>query len=359
MRILIDINHPAHVHYFRNFYEIMRSKGHEVLVVSRNKEMEHALLKLYNIPFLTRGKGKTGFFSKFLYLIYADLKLLIISRKFKTDLFLNFLHPYPSHVSKMLGKVSLVFGDTEHAKLHHKLTLPYVTKVFTPKCYKIDLGTKQTRFSSYMELSYLHPKYFKPNKEILKLLGVSEGEKFVVIRFVSWQAVHDFGYSGLTLENKIKAVELISKYARVFISSEGALPSNFEKYRLNIPFNKMHDVLFFSALSFGESGTMSSEAAILGTPSIYINSNDLGYLNEQQEKYGLVFNYRNGEADQTAAIEKAIEILQDERSKEKCQERSKQLLADCIDTTEFMVEQVLKYSPSHNKTLKRSIVEEN
>lgn len=322
----------------------MRSKGHELLVVSRNKEMEHALLNLYGIPFITRGKGKSGFISKLLYLVYADTKLLWISKKYKVDLFLNFLHPYPSQVAKMLGKVSLVFGDTEHAKLHHKLTLPYATKIFTPGCYKIDLGVKQTRFKSYMELAYLHPKYFTPNPSVLNLLGISENEKYVIIRFVSWQAVHDFGFSGLTLENKIKAVEKLSKYARVFISSEGALPSDFEKYRLNIPFNRMHDVLYYSALSFGESGTMSSEAAVLGTPSVYINSNDLGYLNEQQLKYGLVFNFSNSETDQQAAINKAIEILKEENSKKDFHIRREQLLNDCIDTTEFMVDEVLKYN---------------
>ena len=322
----------------------MRSKGHDVFVVSRNKEMEHALLNLYGIPFITRGKGKSGFISKLLYLIYADAKLLWISKKHRIDLFLNFLHPYPSQVAKMLGKVSLVFGDTEHAKLHHKLTLPYATKVYTPSCYKTDLGAKQTRFRSYMELAYLHPRYFNPDPSVLKLLGVCETEKYIIVRFVSWQAVHDFGFSGLTLKNKIEAVNKLSKYAKVFISSEGPLPAHFEKYRLNIPFDKMHDVIYYSALSFGESGTMSSEAAVLGTPSVYINSNDLGYLNEQELKYGLVYNFSNSEQDQKAAIDKALEILSVENSKNDFYKKREQLLKDCIDTTEFMVEEVLKYN---------------
>jgi uncharacterized protein len=344
MKILIDINHPAHVHYFRNFYQIMVKKGHEILFVSRNKEMEHALLNLYKIPFVNRGKGKTGKIGKFLYLLYADIKLMQISRKFKVDVFLNFLHPYPSQVAKLLGKPSLVFGDTEHAKLHHKLTMPYATRVFTPKCYNIDLGQKQVRFRGYMELAYLHPKYFKPDTNILKILGICEVDKYVVVRFVSWTAVHDFGCTGITLENKRKAVLELSKYAKVFISSEGQLPEDLEKFRLKIPFDKMHDVLYYSALSFGESGTMSSEAAVLGTPSVYINSNQLGYLNEQQVKYGLVYNYSTNEIDQEMAIQKALDIIKDENGKEKYQLKRQMLLSECIDTTEFMVNEVLKYN---------------
>jgi uncharacterized protein len=244
-----------------------------------------------------------------------------------------------------LGNVSLVFGDTEHAKLHHRLTLPYATKVFTPKCYITDLGKKHVRFKSYMELSYLHPKYYKPNPSILKVLGVGEAEEYVVVRFVSWTAVHDFGYSGLSLENKRKAIRELSKYAKVFISSEGQLPEDLQQFKLTIPFDRMHDVLYYSALSFGESGTMSSEAAVLGTPAVYINANQLGYLNEQEEKYGLVFNFRVNEDDQQRAIQKAVDILKEKSGKEIFQKSREKLLAECIDTTEFMVEEVLKYEP--------------
>jgi predicted glycosyltransferase len=343
LKILIDINHPAHVHYFRNFYKIMTHNQHSVLFVSRNKEIEHKLLALYNISFIDRGKGKNGKLGKFLYMLYADLKILQIAMKFKPDVFLNFLHPYPSQVAKLLGKASLVFSDTEHAILHHKLTIPYTTKVFTPACYKIDLGQNHVRFNSYMELAYLHPNYFKADPSILNILNVNDSDKFVIIRFVSWTAVHDFGHSGMSKDNKRKAVLELSKLAKVFISSEGELPEDLEKLRINIPYHKMHDALSYSSLFFGESGTMASEAAVLGIPAIFINSNQLGYLEEQESKYGLVFNFRDTLQDQDMAIQKALEIIQDENGKEKYHKKREKLLSDCIDTTEFMVSEVLKY----------------
>ncbi|ARS34135.1 DUF354 domain-containing protein [Pontibacter actiniarum] len=344
MKILIDINHPAHVHYFRSFYLLMTARGHEVAFVSRDKEMSHRLLHLYNIAYINRGKGRDGKIGKFVYLLYADLKLMQASLKFRPDVFLNFLHPYPSQVAKILGLPSLVFSDTEHASLHHKLTVPFATKVFTPSCYRLDLGEKHVRFNSYMELAYLHPNYFKPNPEILKLLDVKEGEKYVIVRFVSWAAVHDFGHSGMTLENKRKAVRLLARHAKVFISSEGVLPEDLEQYRIRIPFNQIHDALYFSALLFGESGTMASEAAVLGTPSIFINSNSLGYLDEQEYKYGLVNNFRSGLEDQEKAIARALEIIQDDNSTNKYRALREKLLQDCTDTTQFMMDEVLKYS---------------
>ena len=276
MKILIDINHPAHVHYFRNFSKIMQSNGHDVLFVSRDKEMAQRLLNLYQIEYINRGKGKDGKIGKFLYLLYADYKLLQIASSFKPDLFLNFLHPYPSQVAALLGKPSLVFSDTEHAKLHHQLTVPFATKVFTPACYRTDLGEKQVRFNGYMELAYLHPAYYKPNPEILELLQVNEGEKYVIVRFVSWAAAHDFDHIGMSLANKRKAVQALSKLARVFITSEGQLPEDLEPYRISIPFDKMHDAIYYSSLLFGESATMASEAAILGTPSIFMDNDGRG-----------------------------------------------------------------------------------
>ena len=344
MKILIDINHPAHVHYFRNFSSIMQKNGHEILFVSRNKEIEHNLLKLYNFPFINRGKGQNGKIGKFLYMLYADAKLIGIASRFKPDVFLNFLHPYPSQVAKIMGKVSLVFSDTEHASLHHKLTVPFATKVYTPACYRLNLGEKQVRFNSYMELAYLHPNYFTPDPGILDLLQVKPDEKYAIVRFVSWGAAHDFGHAGMSLENKRKAIKALSEHAKVFITAEGELPADLEQYRIRIPFNKMHDALYYSSLLFGESATMASEAAVLGTPSIFMDNDGRGYTDEEESKYGIVFNFTESLEDQEKAIAKAVEIVRNKNVKTHYEPTRRKLLNDCIDTTQFMINEVLKYA---------------
>lgn len=349
MRVLIDINHPAHVHYFRNFYKIMTQCGHHVMVVSRNKEIEHNLLSLYNIPYVGRGKGRSGKWSKFIYLIYADLKILLLALKFRPDVFLNFLHPYPSHVATLLRKTSLVFSDSEHAQLHHALTVPFATKIFTPACYLTDLGPKQFRFNGYMELSYLHPNYYKPDPGILNILQVHPQEKYVIVRFVSWAAAHDFGHSGMTLANKRRVVKLLSTFARVFISAEGSLPTDLEPYRIKIPFHKMHDALYYSSLLFGESATMASECAILGTPSIFLFNNPLGYTQEEETTYQIVNTFTESLADQERAIERAITILREDSPSDKYKKIGQRIISERIDTTAFMIEEVLKYASTNSE----------
>ena len=36
MRVLIDILHPAHVHFFRNFHNEMEARGHELYITARS-----------------------------------------------------------------------------------------------------------------------------------------------------------------------------------------------------------------------------------------------------------------------------------------------------------------------------------
>ena len=45
MRILIDILHPAHVHFFRNFHEEMADRGHELCITARDKDRSVDLLR--------------------------------------------------------------------------------------------------------------------------------------------------------------------------------------------------------------------------------------------------------------------------------------------------------------------------
>ena len=349
MNILIDIGHPAHVHYFRNFIKIMENKGHKFLIISRNKEMEQYLLNIYKIPYIDRGVGSKNIIGKFLYMLIADYLIFRKALKFKPDLFLSFGSIYPAHASFLLKKPHIAFDDTEHSTEQYKLYSSFTEVVLTPSCFTKDLGIKQIRFDGYMELCYLHPKRFTADTSVLDLLGVKQDEKYVIMRFVSWNASHDIGHSGLSLEMKRNAVKELSKYAKVFISSEGELPEDLQKYQIKIPPEKMHDALAFATLFVGEGATMASECACLGTPAIYVNSLAVGYCTEEDIKYNLIFNFRNSEG----VIEKAIEILNTQNLKQEFQQRRQKMLSDKIDVTAFMVWFVENY-PESAKIMKEN-----
>jgi len=352
-KILIDIGHPAHVHYFRNFIKIMEGKGYQFMIASRNKEIAHYLLKKYDIPFIDRGKGQNGLVGKANYYFKAVHFIYKMAKTFGPGIILSFGSPYVAIVSKLLGKPHVAFDDTENAKLEHLMYVPFTRNILTPSCYTKNLGNKQTRFNGYMELCYLHPKYFTPDPSILDTLGLRRDEKYVIMRFVSWGASHDRGHSGLSLEMKKKAVKEVSKYGRVFISCEGELLDDLKQYQINIPPEKMHDALSFATLLYGESATMASECAVLGTPAIYIDNEGRGYTDEEEEKYGLVFNYTESAKDQELSVQKGVELLKTPNIKGEWQKKREKMLSDKIDVTAFMVWLIENY-PESAKLMKNN-----
>jgi len=356
MKILIDIGHPAHVHYFRNFIFIMQQKGHEFLVTARDKEVTFQLLNAYNIPYTSRGKGGKGLIGKLLYILKGDYLIYKAAKKFNPGLFLSFGSPYASQVSKLFRKPHIAFDDTEHAIFEHLMYAPFTNTILTPNSFFKYFGSKQIKFNGFMELCALHPNYFKPNEKILSEIGISKTEKIILLRFVSWEASHDAGRSGLIIEFKIKLVNSLLKYGKVFISAEGKLPDELEKYRLKFSPEKIHDLLYFISLYIGESATMASEAAVLGTPAIYLDDVGRGYTDEEEKKYSLVFNYTASESDQLNAIEKAVELLNTPNLKEQWQQKRQKMLADKIDVTAFMVWFVENY-PESVRVMKENPVE--
>lgn len=351
MKILIDIGHPAHVHYFRNFIKIMESKGHNFLIIARDKEVTFNLLKAYNIPFISRGKGGKGILGKLIYIYKGDYVIYKAAKAFKPDIFLSFGSAYPAQVSRLFRKTHICFNDTEHAILQHLLYFPFTDIVLTPKSFFKNLGAKQIRFNGFMELCYLHPKYFTPHHKILSEIGITKDEKFILLRFVSWEASHDIGKARLSNEFKIKLFNSLLKYVKVFISAEGELPDELEKYRVSISPEKIHDLLSFASLYVGEGATTASECAVLGTPAIYVNVLDAGTLQEQKN-LGLLYSFRSA----SGVLEKAIELINTPNLREAWQKRRMKMLSEKIDVTAFMVWFIENY-PESSRIMKENPVE--
>jgi len=335
MKVLIDINHPAHVHLFRNVAHELVSKGHEVFFSTRRKEISHLLLERYELPFTVLGKHYKSLLGKLWGIIKYDVLLSFVALKFRPDMFLSMGSIYNSHVSFLFRKPNILLQDTENAKLQHKLSYPFANLILTPKCYKDDIGEKQFRYDGYHELAYLHPNRFSPDPSVLKKLGVKQGEIYTIMRFVSWNANHDINHTGLTDENKVRAVKECAAYGKVFITSEGDLPNEIKQYQIKLPIEQIHHVIAFSSLLYGESATMASEAAMLGVPSIFLDNDGRGYTDELEKEFGIVFNYTESEADQKRSIDKAIEVLST-RNSEVWEKKKSNLLSSRIDVTAFL-----------------------
>ncbi|AKB76708.1 hypothetical protein MSHOH_0225 [Methanosarcina horonobensis HB-1 = JCM 15518] len=350
MRIIVDIGHPAHVHFFKNTIWNLEKKGHQVVVVSRDKDVVIELLNAYKIPHTVLSKVKPGKVHLFEEWFVRESKLYKIAREFNPDLIIGILSPPVAHVAWALGKKSIIFNDTEHAEIAQKMTYPFCNIICTPTSFNRDAGKKQIRYRGYHELAYLHPAYFSPNPEVLRELDVEMGEPFVILRFVSWSAHHDVGQHGIG--NKLILIQELEKYGKVFISSEGKMAEEFDRYRIKVPPEKIHSLLYYATLCVGEGATMAVESALLGTPSIYVSSlaGTMGNFSELEEKYGLLFNY----SDSEAALKKAVELLKDPELKKTWNLKRAELLKDKIDVTEFMIK-LIEGTPGKRQGKKQGV----
>ncbi len=306
MKILIDIGHPAHVHYFRNYIHLMEDRGHEFLIIAKNRSVTHYLLDKYNIKYVKRPDYPASIFLKLLKIPLTDYFVIRECQRFKPDILLGFSGTHISHAGWLLKIPSIVIDDTDHAKLAHASYSPFASVIITPVYFRKDFGAKHIRFKGSTELLYLHSNYYTPNEEIYNFLGIEKGRPYVLVRFVKWKSSHDIGQKGLDLNEKIKAVRKLSETHKVFISSESELPEEISEYQIKIPPERMHDVLYFADLFWGESGTMATEAAFLGTPAIDIATSALlvGVFEPFIES-GLLQVIPDGEL----ALQKALELL--------------------------------------------------
>ena len=336
MNILIGVSHPKHVHIFKNVRQDLLDKGHKVKVLAVEKEITTSLLNIYNIPYDLIGTNQPTMLKKIMSLPKWEYKTYKIAKEFKPDIFISRALPHFAHVSTILNKPFIIFEDTETARALHKITIPFADAVVTPHWYKKNHGKKQIVFNSYFELGYLHPIYFKPNPIILKKVGLTEGDRFIIIRFIAWNATHDVSDTGFS--DKEKLIKQLEDKCRVFISSEIKLPDKLEKYRITISPEDIHHLMYYAFLYIGESATMAAESAILGTPGILVSTLRAGNTDELEQVYNMVYSFSNRKKAQENALNKAIELMEDENIKEKWLIKREKLLNDNIDVVKLMVE---------------------
>ena len=294
MKILIDINHPAHVHYFRNFIKLMEVKEHEFFVINRDSKMINQLLDYYGIEHTIRNKRpkKKGTMASMLNLIRMTLWCIRYSLRFHPDMYIGFASSACAITSKLFRKPCILMDDTEHNAMNHKIYMPVCSAVLTPFYFYKNLqketktkGNKQIRFNAYVEQLYLHSAYYNKSRQVLQELGVYPSE-YVIVRYIAYDAHHDMAAHPMSEETKKQIVTDLAKHFRVLLSLENnANDSFYDEYVLRISPEKMHDLEAHARFMVTEGATMASESFVHGIPYLYINPLRCGNIDYQCEHY--------------------------------------------------------------------------
>lgn len=354
MKIVVDINHPAHIHFFKNFIWEMKKRGHDLLITASEKDVALHLLDHLGFAYEMLGSYGSSLLEKLINLPWLDLKMYQAVRKFSPDIFVGIGSIRATHIAKIMGKKCIIFNDTEHAIEQHILYVPFADVICTPAAFKKDIGKKQIRYDGCHELAYLHPKYFTPNPDVLREMGLSEQDNIFLVRFAAFDATHDSRSESLGKEYVAELINKLDKVGTVIITSEIKLDERYEKYQYKLPVECFHDLLYYARMYVGEGSTSAEEAAILGIPSLHFEKINVdgkscaatelsGVLNELQNKYGLLYSF----CDERALLSKVEEILSDlNRFKSEWEGKRMKFLNENIDVTGFMVWLVENYPDS-------------
>lgn len=346
MKVLIEIGHPAHVHFFRNAIEIWKRQGHDMMVVSRDKDITSYLLMAYGIDAVCLSKAGRGVIGLFTEMLLRDYRIWTLSRRFSPDIMTSIGGTWISQIARLIKTPAVVFYDTENATVSNAMTYPLLSALCTPKCYQkaTRLGSRHLRYPGYHELAYLHPCRFTPDEKVIARFGIKKSDRYFVVRFIAWEAGHDVGEKGIPSKSKKDLVHFLAQYGRVFITSEGDLPQELMRFALQIPPEHMHHLMAFSTMVVGESATMASEAAVLGVPAIFISDASRGYIDEQEQHYGLVFHFMSTQIGR--ALEKISDLIHNIHLDDEWQKKRKMMLNDTIDVTAFVVDFINSYPDS-------------
>jgi predicted glycosyltransferase len=289
LKILIDIIHPADINFYKNAIKELIDHKHEVVVTYINRGSVKKILdeeySIFKIEIVNIGEHKHKKIKKIINIPGRIIQLIKYIKIKKIDLATGFGSFYVGFAGKFSGIKTIIFYDDYEYKEMFKLAKISADKFIIPK--SINYKSKNTlRVFDYKELSYLHKKYFKPNKDILKKYNLKPF-KYIFIREVSGISLN-YKNKNNDMDNII--TDLIEKKNNIVLSLEDK--KQIEKYKNNCiilkePVKDFYSLIFFSKLTISSGDTVAREAALLGVPSIYTGKRDMG-VNKSLIKKGLI-----------------------------------------------------------------------
>lgn len=189
MRAWIDVSNSPQVPFFRPLIALLRERGHEVDVTTREFAQTVELLSLHGIDHEAVGPahGGAGRVGKARAMVGRVRALRAYARGRGFDLALSHASHELPLVARSLGIPSSYAFDYEFARTQHGLGCRAATRVVVPDAIPQDrlsrLGArpvKVRRYAGLKEEYYLHG--FSPDASVLDELGIDRARVLVVVR---------------------------------------------------------------------------------------------------------------------------------------------------------------------------------
>ncbi len=353
MLVWLDILTPKQVFFLGELGRRLEARGHSVFRTTRRYKEVDELLSRRNINALSVGRhGGASLEGKLAASAERIGQLTKIVAKLKPDLSVAFASPEAARVSFGLAIPHFTVNDSPHSEAVARLTIPLATKLFSPAVIPTRvwrrLGAAPTQIVQYNALDPIGwLRAFIPNPNVLAELGLDVAEPLAVFRVEEAFAAYLVGH---VAELESVTIPIINQ---VLNSNRGplqivVLPRYLEQIqvlravfppRVIVPRTVIDgpSLLFFASVFVGAGGTMTAEAALLGTPTISCFPREPTIVETHLIKNGLV--YRQTKPVKVAAkIQQILASIDDMRKTQR--EKARTFTATMEDPIDVIVQEI-------------------
>jgi len=273
MRVIVDLNHPAHINFFKTFIRHHQA-NHDICLSYLDRGRVKDIVAS-EFPELESNRAGRHTGSKLSIIFEANIlkffKLLYLIYTSKAEVGLSCGSFTLGMAMKLLGRPNLQFDDDPERKANLALEKFTATKLMIPFFYE-DIAIE--KFNSLKEWAYLSPKYFSPRIEVLHKYHLEE-KKYLFIREVSNKT---FNYMKQSCNPIASFAATIGTELPIIMSLEDKSSAHLYPTSWIIieePEPNIHSLMYFSLALVSSGDSMAREGSMLGVPSIYCGSREM------------------------------------------------------------------------------------
>ncbi|GIK22980.1 MAG TPA: DUF354 domain-containing protein [Ignavibacteriaceae bacterium] len=341
MKYLFYFVHPAKYHLFRYTILKLKEEHNTVDIVINSKGVLEDLLikegwKYKNI--FPKGRNISSKPS----IIKSGLKFLLTLFRLEIYLWENgkydiFITDDALVVNGWFRHIpSYIFNDNDIETIRiNKILFYFATMIICPtSTFLGPFENKKISFKGNKALAHLHPKYFSPDEKTIIKYGFIK-YKYIIVRLAILNATHDANKNIGIQENDInKLIEISGDKFKIIILNERKIKAEYSKFYYPGQPNEIFDFFAYAKLVISDSGTMATEASVLGTPNILINKL-AKYIGVHKELKNAGLQLFFDCFDEALLI--ICEFINEDQSVINWNERKEKYLSRCDDPNEIFI----------------------
>ncbi len=348
MKVWIDVLTPKQALFLGPLATRLEKTGHEIILTTRRYREVNQMLEMKG--YKAEIVGEHGGASLFRKLRASTLRIALLARlveKTKPSLAVSFSSPEASRVAYGLSIPHYCVSDSPHAIAVSRLSVPFSKRLFTPWVIPRNawrkFGISSSDIITYRALDpVVWVRGIRPSRRILEELNLDENKPIVTIRPEEKHAAYLLGVNRAersVTENVVRDLLGMNEDLQIVIVGRYGRESTRKWHKFGTRVKVSESIIdgpslvAHSSLFVGAGGTMTAEAALLGTPAISIYPGEPTIVEKFLIRVGLV--YRS--LDSRRLANACTKMMYDEYFLKKYRRTSHRLLKNMEDPIAIIV----------------------